>query len=1169
MLSLGLLLSPSASAASAPPGDDWSIERDDRQPALLEQRFEKLRSKPFDRKQWRALERSMGAAGLAKKIDSAAKRSPKDPGLAILKARSLIVRGEPRSAAQLLLTIRDRAGRWRSSVIGLEVDAWIGAGDVQRAIKVLEDTANGDSKPLLRAYELAERNQLHRDALRIAEALQRDDTDSALRIARAALAAGDLARADAAFAAAEKSAPDRQRPSIDHEWARAKLRSNDAPAAANLLWQAISATDTEPEREGLWSTLADTHRRDVSGTLSLDRLERWLAEPRHAKEAAAWRALASLEALEGRDPTSSWRRAVAADPRDREGLTALLSSVEASGDAASTAAEIRRLRAERSPETAPLALEIANRMIANGHRELGLGIAADVEAHAGRSTPTLIALLDFFNLNQEPDHALEIAQRMVKQHPRDPDARIALGEQLLNRGQVADALREWSAIPKLIRPRHRGWARHAELLAEHRHPDAILSLQKALAAAPNEPTYLRLRALLEQDSRVPQRALTSWQEILTHADKPEQRLLRDEARTRVVELLVSGTSGKTAKRRRDAEEDAKETLAKGSPEERVEAGLFLAELYSRQERHEEAVAIQEQLLELAPQDPERLAALARAQRRAGLGESAIATLERLVEVDPKRGSDVLTELAETALDPEDLERALRSATRAVNGGADSSRAIIRLGELYERRGETETAAATYQKALDLSPGNPHARLRLAKLAVAKGDTDTAAELFRLIIESDGPPEVTQEAGRGALDIAEASSNTLAVVELALLRAQREPANEEPRELLLDALDRSDPSSLKAWLADGEAATRGSALNRVLVFSLNRDAIGTRLRAAEHLGQLRLPGSAVPLARMGAQLAPPRDAPRPVKEAYAQARASALIAAGTLQDPAALPLYHRVIANRVVPQDVRYAAAWAALSTPSSRDVLQPFLELDNEDPLSTLVCVAVVQDPSLAHSPEIRRRLTLWMERSRSEPHRRACTMALAAITPDSDLAMISQLLDASDHHRAAIAAWRLGKVSTPTDAIIEALFRRYLGPKGIARDAAAASLARLVGARDTRPPRPLPQLRRQGWEMSVTRWLTEEATPAYQPLRAEDLSPWGRPLKAAFSAATSGTRAEREASREASTGCEDAPRAALCLDPLVHGPIVLDDLEKDVPPPRSKRRKKTPNSQKAQVPLG
>ncbi len=571
---------------------------------------------------------------------------------------------------------------------------------------------------------------------------------------------------------------------------------------------------------------------------------------------------------------------------------------------------------------------------------------------------------------------------------------------------------------------------------------------------------------------------------------------------------------------------------------------------------------------MAPEDPERLAALARAQRRAGQGESAIATLERLVEVDPKRGSDVLTEIAETALDPQDLERALSSATRAVNGGADASRAIIRLGELYERRGEPETAAATYRKALELSPGNPHARLRLAKLAVAKGDTERAAELYRQIIESGGPPEITQEAGRGALDLAEASSNTLAVVELALLRAQREPTNEEPRELLLDALDRSDPSSLESWLAGGQAARR-SALSRVLVFSLNRDPIGTRLRAAEHLGRLRLPGSAVPLARIGAQLAPPRDAPKPVKDAYAQARASALLAAGEQHDSAALPVFRQVITNRGAPRDVRYAAAWAALSSPSPREPLAPFLALPDDDPLSTLVCVAIAQNPSLAHDRDVRRKLDRWMGATRSKSHRRACAMAIAASTKDNALTTIIQQLDASDHHQAAIAAWRLGQVKTPTETIVAALLRRYLGPKGIARDAAAASLAQLLGSRHEGAPRPLPQLRRQGWEMSVTRWLSQETTPRHRPLRPEELAPWHHALRSALSAAAAGTRAEREATREVSAKCEDAQRTAICLDPLVDGPIVLGDLEKDPPPSEPTERRERPNSRKARAPSG
>jgi len=1139
-VALGSYCLNGAFSAHAAPGDDWSIERNDRQPELIEQRFRKLRSHPFDSKQWRSLVRALGHEQLAQKIRRAARSSPTDVGLAVLEARSQLATGEARLAAERLAEIRPRAGRWRSRVISLEIDAWLAAGDVRQAIDVLEGNAGNKREPLKRAYDLAERNQLNKDALRLAHALDQGDLKDSLRLARAALAVGDLEQANKAFTNADQAATGAQAPSIKIEWARAKLRSNDAVAAASLVWQAIDGTRKPQDRETMWAALSDAHEHDVSGSLNLDRLRQWLALPLHSREGAAWRALARLEALAGRDPTASWRQAVAADPRDREGLRALLEAVESAGDTHKTAAEIRRLGATKSPDQAPIALEIASRMIANGHRSIGLSIATDVEAHSGRSTATLVALLDFYNLNQESDKALAIAKRMAVLRPRDPEARIALGEQLLQRGQVAEALHEWAKLPKLIRPSHRGWARHAELLAEHRHPDAILSLQKALAAAPHEPAYLRLRALLEQDSRVPQRALTSWQEILKYATRPEHRLLRDEARTRVVDLMVSGTSGKTARRRREAERDALSTFANGAPTAQLEAGLFLAELYSRQERYEEAERVQERLLALLPEGPERLAALALAQRRAGHGEAAMATLDRLVKVDPKRGSDVLTELADVALDTGDLERALHTATLAAAGGANSSRAIVRLGELYERRGDPKTAAKTYEKALELSPGDPLARLRLAKLAVANGEIERAARLFREIIETGGPPEITQEAGRGALDLAEASANTIAVVELALLRAQREPSNEEPRELLLDALDRSDSPSLQTWLRSTPSSERRAALTRVLVYSLNRDSIGTRLRAALHLGQLDLPGSAVPLARVGAQLTPPRDAPRPVKNAYAQARAAALFAAGAQRDPAALPIFYQVIANRGAPADVRYAAAWAALTSSTEDDALAPFLRNNDDDILNTLVCVAVAQRPELAHTQNARAKLNMWIQspRRRTRSHRRACAMAIAATTPDRDLDGIIRQLGASDPHRSAIAAWRLGRVKVPNEAVVTALLRRYLGPKGLGRDAAGAALAHLLGNSKHTATQPLPQLQKKSWELSLTRWLTQETSPRYDPLRPADLEKWHKPLQTALDAAANGTRAERQAYRETTARCEDAPSASICLYPLVRGPL-------------------------------
>lgn len=1140
-------------APAAPPGDEWSIERSDRAPELVEQRFTKLRREPFDAAQWRALEAALGRPSLARRIESALARDPRDPALTILQARMDVLQGHPREAADRLAPLtaaNARPGPWSARIAALQVDALLAAGDPRGAITALEARAAADPRALERAHAIASQSQLDREALRLARRLADlapGSADAQLRLARAAAAVDDSATAEAAFAAAERASTPGARPRIRRERAQAQLRAGAIAPAADLIWSALAEPATPAaEREPLWAALAECHARDTQGALDVARLERWLAEPRHQGEAAAWRTLARIQTSLGLDPTAAWRRAVALAPRDPESQAALLVAIDAAGDNEATLAEFRRLGGGRTPERAQQGLALASRMIGNGHRDLGLALAAEIEAVAGKNPGILLALLDFYNLSDEADRALAVAEALVKAHPRDPEARIALGEQFFQMRRESDALREWGKLPTLIRPAHRGWARHAEILAEHRHPEAIVSLEKALAAAPREPSYLRLRAILMQDSRVPQRALTSWQELLAAAKGPQNRLLRDEARTRVVDLLVGGSFGKQSARRQSAEKEALAALQSPDRETAREAALFLAELYTREERHDEAVAIQELLLKAEPDDPERLAALALALRRAGRSDEAMAALERLVAVDPRRSSDVLAELAELAFEAGDQGRALAAAARVADAGADPSRAYVRLGELHERRGDTDEAARTYARALEAAPKDALARIRLAELTLARGQESEAAALFRAIVEDGGPPELVQQAGRRALDLAEARGNTAAIVELALARGRREPLADEPRELLLDALDRSSAAELRAWIGPRSAPAgqeREAALRRALVHALTRDAIGMRLRAADHLGRLDLPGAAVPLARMGAQLSPPRDAPRTVRDAYVQARAAALYAAGRLDEPEALPLFEQVL--RAAPAgDVRHAAAWAIAqsSDPRARPILAGLIA-DRRDPqLSALACLALARaarpDPALHKTVVDRAR-----GRTRHEGH--ACALAASVLAPAGDPAPTIAALASSDPVLAAIAAWRLAQ-GDPSPPVVEALLGRYLGPPGLARDAAASALARLLGAAAPPSLGELPQLHGRGWETTLERWLVEVTARPPEPIPASALAPHHGALARALAAAEAGTRAEREALARVDGPCAPAPAKStarqLCLAPLVRGTITLDD---------------------------
>jgi len=132
---LGTSPAAQAGAVQAGPGDDWSLERDNADPALVGQRFSKLRRNPFDRAQFRALEKAIGRDALARRIDAAFERDPDDTALGVLAARIAIARGKPAEAAVKLAKIEAKAGRRAGAVFALRIDALEAAGDVPGAVK--------------------------------------------------------------------------------------------------------------------------------------------------------------------------------------------------------------------------------------------------------------------------------------------------------------------------------------------------------------------------------------------------------------------------------------------------------------------------------------------------------------------------------------------------------------------------------------------------------------------------------------------------------------------------------------------------------------------------------------------------------------------------------------------------------------------------------------------------------------------------------------------------------------------------------------------------------------------------------------------------------------------------------------------------------------------------
>jgi tetratricopeptide (TPR) repeat protein len=1138
----------STSAHAAPDDDDWSLERNASDPALVGQRFTKLRNHPFDRQQFRALERAIGREALAKKIDAALARDPGDVALGVLAARIAIARGKPADAAARLATIEAKAGRRAGAVFDLRVDALEAAGDTAGAIAALRERASGASGKqqaalLSRALELAEQGGQLDVAIELAKArvaVRPSDREAQLRLARIAARANEGDIAEAAFAEALALSRGAERDELALEVARAKLDRGDGSAAADATWSLLD----DPRRGNAfaraprWDLLVEAHRTAGTAETLVATLEAWLAK--HGGEAAAWRALAAAQDLAGQDASAARRRAIELDPRDEGSQDALIEQMATRGDTRGAIEEYRRYAARHAGDF-ERGLALAGSLLQGPDRALGLELAAEIAARTKKKSAALPAFVEFYNLGDEPELALSAARRWVGVAGRSPEAHTALGEQLFQMGRLPDALASWGKLPKLVRPAHKGWARHAEVLAEHGLvTDAVTSLKAAMKLAPDEPAYLRLRAVFAEEQRRPAVALEMWEELRRRATAPEHALLRDEARTRVVELLVEGSVPSRLERVAAAERSARAALDAAEPiDDAVEAGRFLVELHTRREHYTAAVAVAQQLARMQPSSADRLAELAAAQRRAGEPAAAIATLEAMLALDPGRKGDVLGEISELAFEAGDDTRALASAHAAAKAGGQAD-ALVRLGELHERKGDLDAAAAAYAEAMGSKTLDARAALHLAELEVTRANLDRARELLSAVLEKgNGGGDQVRDAGRRLLDLSQGEGDAIAVLGLAVQRTTRQPQADEPRDFLLSALDRIPDREVTAWLDAGEAKERRTQLRAALLAATERGTVGGRARAAEHLRDLGLPDTAMPLLRASETISAPRDATPTVRDAFDRARVTIVRAAAAQRDADAVASFERIIEDPSSSRPLAQAAAWGlALAEPPPK-VWYGLLARDADPIVAVLGCIALARTEGEVPN-DLRLDVGGLARDSRLAEVRHACALAEARLAEDDELEGIVARRGAADPVLAAIAMWRRGRATSRADEIDAELFSTLLGTPGLERDAAAAALRRRIvdertvdrrgadreATRDARreaalEPPPAPTLRAYG--PALERWLAKAVAPRFEPVAAAALAPKLGALSRAVAANAAGTRAERAALADAMRPCSEA----------------------------------------------
>ena len=215
---------------------------------------------------------------------------------------------------------------------------------------------------------------------------------------------------------------------------------------------------------------------------------------------------------------------------------------------------------------------------------------------------------------------------------------------------------------------------------------------------------------------------------------------------------------------------------------------------------------------------------------------AIAVLEKLVAVEPKRARELYQRMAQYALQLYRDDDAIKYAARAVELNPDDAEGHRRLGEMYRQRQDVEHAIVEYRAAIAKNDRLYITYLELADLLLSKGQGDEADRLFRRVIRGAPDEELVSRAARLSMQI-NLGKGTLESLEQELLPlAIGNPQRKVYRRLLVEiygnltfALVQREPARQRQGRRGG--ARRARAHRRARRQAAARRARRRRRRAA--------------------------------------------------------------------------------------------------------------------------------------------------------------------------------------------------------------------------------------------------------------------------------------------------------------------------------------------------
>ena len=687
-----------------------------------------------------------------------------------------------------------------------------------------------------------------------------------------------------------------------------------------------------------------------------------------------------------------------------------------------------------------------------GDRKQAKKLLNRIASRFARDPEVHVMLADTYMRFDMGDEALATYRKLVRMDPRNDAYILGLGEYYYQNGEVDDAITTWNKLLKSSLTEEEAHAKLGQVLAEHGLVEKGLQhYEQAVNIAPDDINVRRGLALAYERARRWTQAVDSWKQILQKTDQP---LLKNEARSRVI-AIYQRQNKLNSKLREFA--GAFET----DPND-YQAGFFLAEAYVKLVMYDKAEATLARIVERArtaksvEHETSALLALEKLHQQNNDLDKAIAALQRLAELMPLRARDYYHRIADLSLKLYQDDQAVHYATLAVQGNPDDAMAQARLGDVYRRMGNLESAAAQYRQAIDLDPRAFEISMMLADILMELGQIGEAESLYRVVTKKANDESLILKAARRAFSVAEVGGRLQEVEDDFYNLVYVTPPKPVYRKLMLELYDRlSDlhvardrygvPSERAAAAQELDAI--GSRAMPILIDALNADELGQRALAVRLLGDLRQPNAALPLSRLVddvsdplrlaatvsvAQIGDPRASAaliRVTEDSNPAMRELAIWALGAIGgDSAVKRLVQILTAGQSFREQLMAAMSLGRIGSPAAVAAL-----VDYYDGLAT----ARYADATLV-----------------------AVTWALGRARDPSAVNVLVDALDRGPDRAAAVAAWSLARIGN-RDAVL-ALVRAHWGDNAQARVRATRGLMQVATMADTSQQRRVDEIRRE-----------------------------------------------------------------------------------------------------------